>query len=125
MSDSNDPATHETGLARPGKRYDQSTISTRSELLCLVGEVNRLKILASLHGDRQLSIQGIARHVGGNPDVVSRHVKKLREAGLLEWVAIQDEDLRVCHHRLKPGFSETDEAGNRWINLGKVKFCLD
>jgi hypothetical protein len=56
---------------------------------------------------------------------VSRHLKLLRTSGIVEWIPIQDEDLRICHYRLKPGSEETDANGQRWINFGKVKICLD
>lgn len=125
MSDSADPSLPQPEPTKSGLRYKKANMTWLSDFMALVGEINRLKILASLHGDRRLSIQGLARHAEGNPDVISRHVKRLRESGVLEWVAIQDEDLRVCHHRLKPGIAETDADGKRWLNLGKVKICLD
>ena len=125
MPEIDNPPTDQAPPPPNPRRYDKTTLAQLSEMLAVIGEINRLKILASLHPDRRLSIQGMARHAEGNPDVISRHVKKLREAGLLEWVAIQDEDLRICHHRLKPGSAETDAEGKRWIDFGKVKICID
>jgi len=125
MSESIDASVSDAPATPREKRFRNATLSYLSSLLGIVGEINRLKILATLHGGRRMSVQGLAHHSQGNPSVVSRHLKLLRNAGVVEWIPIQDEDLRICHHRLKPGSEETDADGQRWLNLGKVKICLD
>jgi hypothetical protein len=125
MSESNDATIPDSPATSREKPFKKSSLTYLSSLLGIVGEINRLKILATLHGGRRMSVQGLAHHSEGNPSVVSRHLKLLRTSGIVEWIPIQDEDLRICHHRLKPGSEETDANGQRWINLGKVKICLD
>ena len=80
MSDSIDSPFQQAAPTPSGLRYKKAAMTGLSDLIALVGEINRLKILATLHGDRSLSVQGIARHAEGNPDVISRHLKKLRES---------------------------------------------
>ena len=125
MSEPNDAPIPDSPVTSREKPFKKSSLTYLSSLLGIVGEINRLKILATLHGGRRMSVQGLAHHSEGNPSVVSRHLKLLRTSGIVEWIPIQDEDLRICHHRLKPGSEETDANGQRWINLGKVKICLD
>lgn len=125
MPESNDAPIPDSPATSREKPFKKSSLTYLSSLLGIVGEINRLKILATLHGGRRMSVQGLAHHSEGNPSVVSRHLKLLRTSGIVEWIPIQDEDLRICHHRLKPGSEETDANGQRWINLGKVKICLD
>jgi len=125
MSEPNDAPISDSPATSREKPFKKSSLTYLSSLLGIVGEINRLKILATLHGGRRMSVQGLAHYSEGNPSVVSRHLKLLRTSGIVEWIPIQDEDLRICHHRLKPGSEETDANGQRWINLGKVKICLD
>jgi hypothetical protein len=125
MTEPNDALIPDSPATSREKPFKKSSLTYLSSLLGIVGEINRLKILATLHGGRRMSVQGLAHHSEGNPSVVSRHLKLLRTSGIVEWIPIQDEDLRICHHRLKPGSEETDANGQRWINLGKVKICLD
>jgi len=125
MSEPNDAPIPDSPATSREKPFKKSSLTYLSSLLGIVGEINRLKILATLHGGRRMSVQGLAHNSEGNLSVVSRHLKLLRTSGIVEWIPIQDEDLRICHHRLKPGSEETDANGQRWINLGKVKICLD
>ena len=55
----------------------------------------------------------------------SQHVKILRGAGVVEAVLVDQDDPRLTHQRLSEKNLVTDEEGKQWLDLGKVRICLD
>lgn len=85
-----------------------------------LGEESRLRILRLLYQQR-LSVTAIAEHLNLPQPNVSKHLRILREAGLLETEKCGQQRLYTVNARLKSQAAENAKT----LDLGCCSFRLD
>jgi ArsR family transcriptional regulator len=80
-----------TGKPRTGKTTTPSvkvpdrTIAKMSEVLKLMADKHRLKILLALAQHGKINVQGLGKLVGQSQPAVSHHLSKMRAVGLIDF----------------------------------------
>ena len=89
-------------------------------VLKALGEINRLRIMRLLLG-RQLGVSAIARRLKTSEYNVSKHLRILKEAGLLEMEKSGKQRLYGVAPRLKDELA----ANQNVLKLDCCTFCFD
>ena len=90
------------------------------KVLGAVSEPVRCGILRLLAGGAVLSVNDLAAALGRGADVVSKHLRVLREARLIMPADSPDGDGRKQCHVIPPVFRVKDAAGRDVIDYGTV-----
>lgn len=96
-----------------------------ADLCSVFASVPRWQIIDALRASHGKNITALAKRLGLSHTAASQHVKLLRQAGVLETVLADEDDLRITHQRLNEKHLLTDADGKQWIDLGRVRVCLD
>lgn len=80
----------------------------------------RHRLVCSLAHNNRASVNSLAERLREPPDVISKHLRILREARLLRAVAIPGEDGRRHFYEVSALFRSQDTAGNLVLDFGAV-----
>ena len=81
-----------------------------------LGDAVRLGIVRELAAGVALKVQMLATRLGRDPDLISKHLRVLREARVIERVRPPDSDGRQQFHQLPPGTLRTLPDGTREVD---------
>lgn len=101
-----------------GVSVPQDFFSHPTDFLWAVSDPARWAALRELAGGNSLSVLELATIAGRSPDLMSKHLKALREAGAVAAVASPDGDGRKQHYVVPERFRRTDESGKAMIDYG-------
>ena len=90
------------------------------KVLGAVSDPVRYGILQRLAGGAVLSVTELAASLGRAPDVISKHLRVLREARLIMPAAPPDGDGRKQFHQVPSVFGANDAAGRPVLDFGAV-----
>ena len=89
-----------------------------SKLLLAVGDPLRWQVMRELAAAPSLSVLELSAKLGRTPDLVSKHLRVLRDANAVVVVPAPDGDGRKQHHAVPDRFRRTDDAGKPVIDYG-------
>ena len=104
----NDPAENSPPLAEA------------ETVMALLGERMRWRALRALADGSHLTVQMLAKRAGCHPDLMSRHLAKLRRAGLVRQVHPDGGNRRYHHYEIPAAYRREGPAGRREIDYGVV-----
>lgn len=81
-----------------------------------LGDEVRLGIVRELAAGTALHVQMLAARLGRDPDLISKHLRVLREARVIERVRPPETDGRQQFHQLPPGTLRTLADGTREVD---------
>lgn len=113
MSDSPTPAPAPVPFAVPPDFFAQPT-----DFLWAVSDPARWPVLRALADGNSLSVLELSAIAGRSPDLMSKHLKILREAGAVVVVPAPDGDARKVHYAVPEKFRRTDESGKPMLDYG-------
>jgi DNA-binding transcriptional ArsR family regulator len=89
-----------------------------------LGDEVRLGIVRELSKGEALNVQMLAGRLGRDPDLISKHLRALREARVIERVRPPESDGRQQFHQLPPGTLRTLPDGTREVDwqVAMVRF---
>jgi DNA-binding transcriptional ArsR family regulator len=96
----------------------QDFFAKPSKLLMAVAVPVRWAMMRELAAVPSLSVIELGAKLGQSTDLVSKHLRVLRDAGALVVVAAPDGDGRKQHHAVPERFRRTDDAGRPVIDYG-------
>lgn len=99
---------------------DATVLLDTTAVLGAVSDPARYAILLALAEGKPLSVQTLAARLGKSPDLVSKHLKNLREARMVMAVASPDGDGRKTFHEIPALFIQKDAAGRTLMDFGAV-----
>ena len=89
-----------------------------AEFLWALSDPARWTALRELASGRSFSVLELAGMVGRSPDLMSKHLKILREAGAVQLMAAPDGDGRKSHYHVPERFRRQDETGKPMLDFG-------
>ncbi|MCX6854992.1 MAG: ArsR family transcriptional regulator [Verrucomicrobia bacterium] len=89
-------------------------------VLAAASDAARFGMLKAMAGGAQMSVTELSARLGKAPDLVSKHLKLLREARMLMPVASPDGDGRKQFHEIPAPFRKRDAAGHVLLDFGTV-----
>ena len=89
-------------------------------LLKMLGERMRWRVLRVLADGSQPSVQDLARRTGCHSDLMSRHLKRMRLAGMIREVRSPTGNRRYHHYEVPAEYRHTTPNGRRVIDYGAV-----
>jgi DNA-binding transcriptional ArsR family regulator len=89
-----------------------------TDLIWALSDPARWAVLRELAAGKSCSVLELSAVVKRSPDLMSKHLKVLREAGAVMVVAAPDGDGRKSHYTVPERFRRTDEAGRPMIDYG-------
>ena len=81
-----------------------------------MGDKVRLGIVRELSKGEALNVQMLAARLGRDPDLISKHLRVLRAARVIERVRPPDTDGRQHFHQLPPGILRILPDGTREVD---------
>ena len=96
----------------------QDFFANPTDFIWAVSEPARWAALRELASGKSLSVLELAAVARRSPDLMSKHLKSLREAGAVIVVAAPDGDGRKSHYAVPERFRRTDEAGKPMLDYG-------
>ena len=90
------------------------------KVLAAASDPLRFGILKELAAGAQLSVTELSVRLGRAPDLISKHLRVLREARMLIAVASPDGDGRKQFHEVASPFRIRDAAGQVVLDFGTV-----
>ncbi len=99
---------------------DASVLLDPLKVLGAAGDPARFGILRELAGGQALSVMELAARLKRTPDLISKHLKVLREARMLITAASPDGDGRKQFHEVPAPFRSRDAAGRPVLDFGTV-----
>jgi len=81
-----------------------------------LGDAVRLGIVRELAAGEALNVQMLAARLKRDPDLISKHLRVLREAGAIQRVRPPDTDGRQQFHQLPPGTLRTLPDGTHEVD---------
>jgi DNA-binding transcriptional ArsR family regulator len=96
----------------------QDFFSNPTDLIWALSDPIRWAVLRELAGGKSFSVLELSVLVKRSPDLTSKHLKHLREAGAVEVVAAPDGDGRKSHYIVPEKFRRLDESGKPMIDYG-------
>ncbi len=81
-----------------------------------LGESIRLGIVRELAAGQSLNVQMLATRLKQDPDLISKHLRVLREVRAIQRVRPADSDGRQQFHQLPPGTVRTLPDGTREVD---------
>ena len=96
----------------------QDFFAKPSKLLTAVADPLRWSVMRELAAAPSLSVQELGAKLGRSTDLMSKHLRVLRDAGALVVVAAPDGDGRKQHHAVPERFRRVDDAGKPVIDYG-------
>ncbi len=97
-----------------------TALLTPSIVLGAITEPTRLLVLKWLMEGGALSVNDLAARAGCASDAMSKHLRVLRNARLINAVRSPNGDGRMSFHQLPPLFCRTDAAGRPVLDFGSV-----
>jgi DNA-binding transcriptional ArsR family regulator len=88
------------------------------EFLRALSDPVRWAVLRELAGGKSFSVLELSALVKRSPDLTSKHLKTLREAGAVIVVPAPDGDGRKSHYIVPENFRRPDESGKAMIDYG-------
>ena len=88
------------------------------DFLWALSDPARWQALRELAAGKTFSVQELAGMVGRSPDLMSKHLKILRQTGAVILVAAPDGDGRKSHYAVPERFRRLDETGKPMIDYG-------
>ena len=88
------------------------------KLLQAVGDPIQWSVLRELASCPSRSVQELAAALKHDPDLISKHLRVLRDAGGLTVVASPDGDGRKQYHAVPEMFRRTEPSGKAGIDYG-------
>jgi DNA-binding transcriptional ArsR family regulator len=92
--------------------------ASATKLLQAASDPVRWAALQILAAGQSKSVLELSALVGRSPDLMSKHLKTLREAGAVTVVAAPDGDGRKSHYVVPEKFRRADETGKAMIDYG-------
>jgi len=116
-----EPPTRENGYLVP--RISDELERSLIQILKLLADETRLKILLSLAREGELHVSALCERLGQSQPAVSHHLALLRAAGLLEsrrdgkhnFYGLQDSSFRKIIGQLLDGMNVDSEDLARWL----------
>ncbi len=99
---------------------DAAALLNPLKVLGAASDPARFGILRELAGGQALSVIELAARLGRTPDLISKHLKVLREARMLMAVASPDGDGRKQFHEVPAPFRVRDASGRKALDFGTV-----
>jgi DNA-binding transcriptional ArsR family regulator len=114
-----DPASPQTVTASvPGATSFPNFASNPVRLLQALADPIRHAVLRELAAGRSRSVQELAGVLKRDPDLVSKHLRVLRDAGAVVVVPAPDGDGRKQHHAVPEAYRRVEPAGGPVIDYG-------
>jgi DNA-binding transcriptional ArsR family regulator len=88
------------------------------EFLRALSDPVRWAVLRELAGGKSFSVLELSALVKRSPDLTSKHLKTLREAGAVIVLPAPDGDGRKLHYAVPERFRRVDETGKPMIDYG-------
>jgi DNA-binding transcriptional ArsR family regulator len=88
------------------------------KLLAAIADPVRWAVLRELAGGESLSVLELAGRLKQNPNLISKHLRWLREAGAVVVVAVPGVDGRKSSHAVPAAFLRKDANGKPEIDYG-------
>ena len=89
-----------------------------TKLLQAASDPVRWTVLRELASGRSRSVQELGAALNHDPDLISKHLRVLRDAGAVEVVASPDGDRRKQHHAVPEMFRRTEDTGRPVLDYG-------
>jgi DNA-binding transcriptional ArsR family regulator len=96
----------------------QDFFNQPSRFLRALSDPVRWTVLRELASGKSFSVLELSALVKRSPDLTSKHLKTLREAGAVIVVVAPDGDGRKSHYTVPEKFRRTDESGKPMIDYG-------
>jgi DNA-binding transcriptional ArsR family regulator len=105
-------------VASPSQFVPAPALSNPVKLLIAIADPLRWAVLRELAGGEALSVQELAGRLRKNANLVSKHLRWLREAGALTVVTSPGADGRKSSHAVPATFLRRDANGKAEIDYG-------
>jgi DNA-binding transcriptional ArsR family regulator len=89
-----------------------------TDFLWALSDPARWPVLRALADGKSLSVLELSAIAGRSPDLMSKHLKILREAGAVVVVPAPDGDARKVHYAVPEKFRRADESGKPMLDYG-------
>ena len=89
-----------------------------TDFIWALGDPTRWALLRELAGGQSFSVLELAASLKRSPDLMSKHLKILREAGAVVVVPAPDGDGRKSHYTVPEKFRRADESGKPMLDYG-------
>jgi DNA-binding transcriptional ArsR family regulator len=89
-------------------------------VLAAASDAARYRMLKAMANGAQMSVKELSARLGRPPDLISKHLKVLREARMLMPVESPDGDGRKQFHEIPAPFRTRDGAGRVLLDFGAV-----
>jgi len=99
---------------------DATVLLDPVKVLAAASDAARFGMLKAMASGAQMSVTELSARLGKAPDLVSKHLKLLREARMLMPVASPDGDGRKQFHEIPAPFRKRDAAGALVLDFGAV-----
>ena len=96
----------------------QDFFGNPADFLWALSDPTRWLVLRELAVGKSLSVLELSVVAQRSPDLMSKHLKILREAGAVAVVAAPDGDGRKSHYVVPERFRRPDESGKPMIDYG-------
>lgn len=103
---------------------DATALLDPRTVLAAAADPVRFAILRELAGGAALSVNDLAARVGRTPDLMSKHLRVLRDARLVIAVSPAGEDGRKQFHQIPAPFRTRDAAGGTVLDFGAAMLRL-
>lgn len=109
-------------MASPGSKtmlvVPQNAATNPTRLLQAASDPIRWAILRELAKSRSRSVLELGKLLKRDPDLISKHLRVLRDADAVTVVAAPDGDRRKQHHAVPETFRRTDDTGQAVLDYG-------
>jgi DNA-binding transcriptional ArsR family regulator len=98
--------------------YAGPSVADPQKLLWALGDPLRWKIVRELADGSALTVLDLARRLRRDANLVSKHMRPLRESGAVTVREIPGEDRRKSHYEVPPWTREGATIGARRVDYG-------
>ena len=120
MNEEPAPAAAATASNVPAAAPDATALLEPRKVLAAASDPVRWGILRELAAGPPLPVNELAARLGRTPDLMSKHLRVLRDARLLVAVEPADGDGRKQFHAVPAPFRTRDAAGRVALDFGAV-----
>jgi DNA-binding transcriptional ArsR family regulator len=115
-----DGAATPEGTGQVGAAPDATVLLHPMTVLGAVSDGARYLLLKEMAGGEPVSVNDLAARLKRSPDLISKHLRVLREARLIMAVAPPDGDGRKQFHQVPAPFRTKDASGAIFLDFGSV-----